>query len=194
MKKKILLAAAIVICMAIGAAGTLAYFTAEDTAHNVITSGNVKIELVEQTQDGDGNLTDFPKEGIHGIMPGAQVSKIVRVKNTGKNEAWIRVRVEAQLFNADGSSLPQETPSGAPVLDFTMGENWHMDFDGYLYYAKPLAAGESTEVLFDTVRFAPEMDNAYQNCTANLVISAQAVQTANNGDTVTQAADWPDGK
>ena len=55
MKKKILLVAAVVMCLAIATAGTLAYFTSEDTAHNVITSGDVNIELVEQTKKEDGN-------------------------------------------------------------------------------------------------------------------------------------------
>ena len=53
MKKKILLAAAVMICLAVGASGTLAYFTSENTAHNVITSGGVNIEVVEKTQGKD---------------------------------------------------------------------------------------------------------------------------------------------
>lgn len=194
MKKKILLVTAMVICLAITATGTLAYFTSEDHAHNVITSGSVNIELVEKTESEDGTLVDFPDEGVKGIMPGSDVSKIVSVKNTGENEAWIRVRVEAKLTATDGSALPLDIENVGPVMDFTVGENWHMDFDGCIYYAKPVAPGESTEILFDTVHFAPEMGNEYQNCTANIIISAQAVQTANNGDTVMEAAGWPDGE
>ena len=45
MKRKLLILSVLAICVAIVAAGTLAYFTAEDTAHNVITSGGVDIEL-----------------------------------------------------------------------------------------------------------------------------------------------------
>lgn len=67
--------------------GTLAYFTSENTAHNVITSGGVNIEVVEKTQGKDGVLVDFPKEGVRGVMPGSDVSKIVSVKNTGESEA-----------------------------------------------------------------------------------------------------------
>ena len=191
MKKKILLVTAVVICLAIAATGTLAYFTAEDMAHNVITSGGVNIELVEKTEGEDGTLVDFPDEGVKGVMPGTDVSKIVSVKNTGESEAWIRVKVEATIKAADGSDLPLDIEDVGPVMDFAVGENWHMDFDGYFYYAKPVAAGEATEILFDTVHFAPEMGNEYQNCTANIIISAQAVQTAYNGSTVLDAAGWP---
>lgn len=186
MKKKILLVAAMIACFAIAASGTLAYFTTEDTAHNVITSGGVNIELVEKTKGEDGTEVDFPPEGVTGVMPGASVSKIVSVKNTGENEAWIRVQVEAKITSADGKELPVD------VMNFEIGENWHMDFDRCFYYEKPVAAGESTDILFDTVTFAPEMGNEYQGCTANIEIKAQAVQTANNGSTVMEAAGWPE--
>lgn len=188
MKKKILLAAALAICFAVAASGTLAYFTSEDTAHNIITSGGVNIEVVEKTKGEDGVLVDFPKEGVKGVMPGTDVSKIVSVENTGESEAWIRVKVEAKITSADDKELPVD------VMDYEVSENWHMDFDGYIYYAKPVAPGESTEILFDTVHFAPEMGNEYQNCTANILISAQAVQTAHNGETVLEAQGWPAGE
>lgn len=194
MKKKILLAAAVVICLTIAVSGTLAYFTFEDTAHNVITSGGVSIEVVEKTKSTDGaELEDFPKDGIQGVMPGTEVSKIVSVKNTGNSEAWVRVKVDATIKSAENKELPLDLESG-PVMDFTIGEDWHMDFDGFVYYAKPVAPGESTSILFDTVKFAPEMGNEYQNCRANIVISAQAVQTANNGTTVMDAQGWPAGE
>lgn len=80
MKKKILLVAAVVMCLAIATAGTLAYFTSEDTAHNVITSGDVNIELVEQTKKEDGTLVEFPEEGIKGVMPVLLPAKSSRLK------------------------------------------------------------------------------------------------------------------
>lgn len=186
MKKKILLVTAVVICLSIAASGTLAYFTAENVTNNVIASGGVDIELVEQTEGEDGTLVDFPTEGVKGVMPGADISKIVSVKNTGESEAWIRLRVVASIKATDGTNLPAE------VMDYEISENWYMDLDGYIYYTKPVAPGESTDILFDTVHFAPDMGNEYQNCTANITISAQAVQTSNNGSTIMEAAGWPE--
>ena len=59
--------------------------------------------------------------------------------------------------------------------------------DGYYYYLKPVSTGASTDILFDEVAFASSMGNEYQNCKTEIIISAQAVQTANNGATVAEA-------
>lgn len=188
MKKKILLAAAVVICLTIAVSGTLAYFTFEDTAHNVITSGGVSIEVVEKTKGEGETEVDFPKEGITGVMPGTEVSKIVSVKNNGNSEAWVRVKVDATITPAEG-----EEKLSSDVMTYTVSGDWTKEGD-YYYYNNKVPAGESTSILFDTVKFAPEMGNEYQNCRANIVISAQAVQTANNGTTVMDAQGWPAGE
>lgn len=193
MKNKILSVTAVVICLSIAVGGTLAYFTAEDTAHNVITSGGVSIKLVEQTKGEDDVLVDFPADGVSGIMPGANVSKIVSVKNTGEHEVWVRVQLEPKITNADGSPLSLYIEDDSPVMNFNFGDNWQFtDNYGYFYYLKPVAPGECTDILFDTVSFTAKMGNEYQGCTANIKISAQAVQVANNGSTVMEAAGWPE--
>ena len=50
-KKKVLAIALIVMMIAVASAGSFAYFTAEETAHNVITTGGIDIELVESKMD-----------------------------------------------------------------------------------------------------------------------------------------------
>ena len=56
----------------------------------------------------------------------------------------------------------------------------------------PLASGETTAPLFTVVRFAAEMDNLYQNSTATIDVTVEAVQQANNGATALEAAGWPE--
>ncbi len=46
-KRRILILAIVVMLAAILATGTAAYFTAEDKAHTVVASGNVKIAVNE---------------------------------------------------------------------------------------------------------------------------------------------------
>ena len=78
MKKKLSIIFGIIAILAVISVGTLAYFTSEQNAENVISAGNIKLEIHEKTASGE----DFPEEGII-VMPGDTVSKIVTVENTG---------------------------------------------------------------------------------------------------------------
>lgn len=190
MKKKVLLLLVLALCLTATTAGTLAYFNDDVTAHNVITSGGVNIAIVEKQavpgNDGTTELKDFPKEGITGVMPGTSVSKIVSVQNTGASEAWIRVKVDASIISAKNETL------GTSVMSYDIQKDWeYNEGDGYYYYTKPVPKDQATGELFKTVSFSKTMDNTYQNCTANIEITAQAVQTANNGASVHKAQGWP---
>lgn len=193
MKRKIFFVAMTVICLSLLAYGTLAYFTGDVTAHNVITSSGIDIQLVEKTQTSNGKLEDFPKEGISGIMPGSDASKIVSVKNTGEAEAWVRVKVEVSITGADGKPLPTTIAKGTEqvqIITWQVGADWTLK-DGWYYYTGSVPAQQTTSILFDTVHFAPEMDNQYKGCTANIIVTAQAVQTAHNGESALEALGWP---
>ena len=115
MKRRLFAGAVIVMCLSLLGFGTLAYFTAEDTAHNVITSGDIDIELQEWADEE--KTIPFPEEGISGVMPGTETTKIVEVKNTGSNPAYIRVAVEKKIALADG--VQGEPDSGLMEIDLT---------------------------------------------------------------------------
>ena len=201
MKKKITVLSLLAICAALTASGTLAYFTSEGKAHNVITTGGVSIELIEKTVS-DGTKVEFPKEGISGVMPGTSVSKIVTVKNDGAADAWIRVKVDQEITNPDKNPLPLTIGEGEkadPVMSFEVdSEKWTYE-GGYYYYklpVSPMGEDEDGVLLFDEVLFSGAMGNEYQNCTAKIFVSAEAVQYANNpipeGGTVTDIPGWPE--
>lgn len=185
MKKKI---AALVVFIAVAVmsiSGTMAYFTADNIATNVITSGNIKIDLVEMEKTADGELVPF--ENKDGVMPGDQISKIVTVKNTGDNPAYIRVQVNKTVTLASG--IVSETGSDLITCDYNTS-NWTYK-DGYYYYNEALAPGAETEPLFTTVVFSSAMGNMFQNCSAQIDVKAFAVQVKNNGANVFEAAGWP---
>ena len=81
MKRKVLVAALLVIALALVGYGTAAYFTADGTATNVITTGSISITLDETSVDETGAVSAF--KDVAGVMPGAKISKIVAVTNTG---------------------------------------------------------------------------------------------------------------
>lgn len=185
MKRRIFILATLLVCLALAATGTLAYFNADAQVHHVITSGNIAIDLIEQKQLADGSLV--PYTDPVDVMPGTDVSKIVTVQNTGVSDAWIRVAVDsAVMFQTPANTAPQE---GDIVLDFDT-ENWTLK-DGYYYYTRPVTASSITAPLFTTVSFSPQMGNIYQDSKLDIIIQAQGVQAANNGSNVLEAAGWP---
>lgn len=181
MKRKILILSVLAILIAILAAGSLAYYTADTKAHNVITTGSVDIELNEWANEE--RTEKF--ENQTGVMPGKDVTKIVEVKNVGTGSAWVCVEMFVDVYAENGKQLPTE-----PVKLDINDTDWTYQ-DGYYYYNKPLAPGATTEPLFTTVSFDEQMGNEYQNAKAMIDITAIAVQSANNGETVLEATGWP---
>ena len=186
MKKKIFIVAAVAICLAIIASGTLAFFTSEAQVHNVITTSGVAIQI-EEWQDEIGN--PYPEDPVE-IMPGFTVSKIVTIKNKDA-EAWVRAKFDLVFTFADDSQYIADESLVSLNIDGTKWIRKDGD-DEWWYCVEPVATGDSTEPFFTEVNFdGPMMDNNYQNCTVDLIVSAQAVQTANNGTSVLEAEGWP---
>ena len=133
MKKKILSIALVVAMVAVIAAGSLAYFTDKDDATNTFTVGNVNINLLEQERDGQGGLKAFTQnKKLYPIVGSAQgqkdalgmptaknyVDKIVTVKNTGSEAAYIRAYFAIPSALDDGY---ETFNAGLNVLHFNFG-------------------------------------------------------------------------
>ena len=189
MRKKIFALAVVLICVSILASTTLAYFTDIGTARNVITTGGIKIAIVEQ-QWVDDQLVDYPNESIP-VMPGKSISKIVSVKGLDQ-AAWVRMRYAVTVFDAEGKAMDVPADELAKLIIIAADEeNWTYS-NGWWYCNEAVMAGESTAALFDAVEFAKNMGNRYQESTVHVDVTAQAVQKANNGATVLDAAGWPE--
>lgn len=185
MKKKLLVIALAALCLAFAAVGTVAFFTAEETAHNVITTGGIDVTLNEWAGEGEDSAK-IPFEDVTGVMPGASVPKVVEVENIGASDAWVRVKVSTGIELAEG--VEGEVDLSLVTIDFNTTD-W-TEQDGWYYYNKPLKPGESTVPLFTCVSFDKTMGNLYQMSTATVKVDVQAVQTANNGSAATDAAGW----
>ena len=121
MKKKLTIAAVVVVVFSLLAYGTMAYLTAQGTAHNIITSGSIQIELLDKTAPDSFDETDpgfngnfaswqnftdkYPGEnGGMAVMPGTQASKWVGVlKSEESSECWVRIRLHQVMRLADGT-------------------------------------------------------------------------------------------
>lgn len=148
MKKKLLFGIGLIVAVAVATVGVtyaiLQYQT--PTAVNVMTAGNVQIELVEQQRDGNGGLETFEQgktitplvgsaqgEKDNFGMPVAEnyQDKIISVKNTGANGAYVRVlmAVPASLDNPTAADSALHVNFGNRV-DFT-GNSTYNTGDGW---------------------------------------------------------------
>lgn len=121
MKKKIL-SLCLVIALAVTAIGgaTLAYFTDTDKADNTFTTGNVKIDLIENFGDNNPQTPEklVPCTGSaqNGTLQNG-ITKEVSVKNNGTEDAYVRVHI----------AIPSVLDNGNP--DFDAGKNTlHFNF------------------------------------------------------------------
>ena len=145
MKRRVLILSALALLAALFAAGTIAYFTAEGQAHNVITTGGVDI-AVQEWADEDKTQ---PFQDPTGVMPGTTVTKIAEVKNTGAADAWVRVQVTPTI-QRDKELYPND---GLVTLDYNTTD-WTQGEDGYFYYNETVAAPNgdvALPVLFDSI-------------------------------------------
>ena len=110
MKKKSILVAAIAVMLvaALVVGGTLAYFTDKsEVQDNVFTVGNVKIGIREV----------FDKDSAV-LIPGKDINKDVFVKNTGAQDAYVRVHIAIPSALDDGY---ETFNAGKNVLHYNFG-------------------------------------------------------------------------
>lgn len=190
MKKKLLYIAAIFICLSIITGGTFAYFTADDTAHNVITTNTVKIDvLCHSEEDGVINVDNI--DPIR-IMPATKVSRVVAAQSI-ETAAWVRLKYEFMVYDSNGNQMDVPEDELKEVIIVKPDEtNWILK-DGWWHYNAMVRDGQETSPLFEEIEFSgPAMGNEYQNGKLKLIIHGQAVQYANNGESVMEAAGWPE--
>lgn len=181
MRRKITIIAAMAVIVSLISLGTLAFFTDSEEARNVITAGNIDIEL----HDLGGDEEPFPAEGLSGVMPGDSVDKIVFVENVGTQPAWVRVKLDKEIEGEGETELNFDNITlNLNLVDWTLQGDWY-------YYNFILEPGESTSHLFNVVHFGAALGNDYQNAVVTIDVLTEGVQSANNGATVTAAAGWP---
>ena len=197
--------ALIVAVAAVSVGVTLAAWSVQGSTTNVITIGQVNVELIDQYPDG-----------VNEISPNADISKVVAATNTGNVDCYIRVLLKKHWY----TSYPD-----APIPDRDLGQNkgagqdysklllsqikpdyetdkWYRgsDVDGYecWYYKEIVAPNESADPLFRT--FKLEWDDAEQVANQNYIGGIEVFAEALQADNVVVMRDsnhmivkWPNG-
>lgn len=198
MKKKLTLIATAVALGALAVVGaTMAYFTSQDTATNVITTGNVQISITETSNDENSIMNENGIQYVGAITPGQNISKIPVIVNDGNNDAYVRAYVEFKYYDEDKNDITANFTGKEPVIvyntkDWIKGET--AEDQGYYYYNKAIKANQSKESvegktaeLFDTVTIPTAWNNDQANVTIEVIVHAEAIQSENNGSDVVAA-------
>lgn len=191
MKKKIALACtAVVLVAAVVVGTTLAWFTDTEAKTNVVTMGNVNIDLTEPsyvenaTVDSEGNLhyNDY-------AMPGDKIAKDPTITNTGDFACYVRAKIEF-TSSAEGAALSDadlyfkytdpdtQAVSYISINDASANGNKWVKSGEYWYYTEPLKKNDAV-VLFDTVIVPEEWNNEVANQDFSISVSAEAIQADN---------------
>jgi predicted ribosomally synthesized peptide with SipW-like signal peptide len=164
MKKKVLSVALVAAMVAIMVSGTLAYFTARDDVTNTFTVGSVEIEIYENGEATESDTIEFKQPLIPVVNtadPGADESyipKVVEVKNTGINEAFIRTHIAIPAALVEYLQLDLDTDGWSRQLDSAATVEG-VDYVVYTYnYDTEVASGAFTSRLLKGVYLGSRVD------------------------------------
>ena len=195
MKKRFLLmGAAAVLVMATVVGGSLAadQVSGDQAVQAPLAATNLNIAL--------DDAAEYPINSAW--MPGSVIelgdgSGIYSVENTGTVDSYIRLTLYTYWSNPDGSVNTDFTDvddqgneyqqvTQVEVTDDMLGEGWIKAEGGLLdkavdgkqvfYYTKPLATGESTTALLDSVKLPSSLKNQYADQQITLKAEADGVQ------------------
>ena len=192
MKKKLIAVTAAVCALAVLVIGsTFAFFTSKDSASNTFTMGDLKIKVTETQNPENGKTGEIDPDGksikYTDALPGDTFSKEPVITNEGKATAWIRVKVEVTSDQLDDEHIAGLEGSIVAEME---NNGWVDGGDGYVYYTvKALKAGESITA-FKTVYIPAEWGNEVAGASFKIEISAQAVQSDNNGADAEGYGNW----
>ena len=168
-KKLIPLLSAVALVAAIGVGSTLAYFTDNDAANNVVTMGHVNIELDEPEFSAENE-----NNTIKNVVPNQTITKDPTITVVaGSESCYLRAKIEITELNAEQI---------ADLLENTnIGEDWVLAEDGYYYYQNSVSKSneDQTVDLFDTIVIPAEWGNEVADMTFEINVTAEAIQADN---------------
>lgn len=206
MKRKIAIAAGILVTAVSTISGSYAYYQDSVTVTNHISTGDVNIGIQEYEKDGDTEkVYAGPKEGI--VLPSQTISKIPRITNYAET-CYIRVKTTYSGEASDSVSNvdtekpeedsktdadPNETPAEYVLSDEELdgiSDEWVKQGE-YYYYTQPLKNGESAD-FFQNVTIPAAWTSKAQDRVLGLTVTAEAVQAANFTPDFNSESPWGD--
>jgi predicted ribosomally synthesized peptide with SipW-like signal peptide len=163
--KVIAVTGAAVLIGVIGIGSTLAYFTDEETANNVVTIGHVDISLTEPIFSGT-----YEDNAISDVLPNQTIEKDPTITvEEGSSDCYLRAAVTFVGLTDEQAEQLRES--------LAFEEDWVLE-DGYYYYQNVAAAGDEVK-LFTEVTIPAEWGNEMADQTFQINVKAEAIQADN---------------
>ena len=170
-----------ILCLA-SVGGVSAYLTDYEKVSNEFTVGKVDIELKEP---------EWKPEENRMIEPSKVIYKDPQITNTGTNDAFVYMEVSIPMANVEAAAENGER-LGKKVQElfyFEAKDNWMQlsvqnteSRRTYTYaYKKILKPQETSEALFDTVKFLNLIEGQLDGQTFEIPVRAYAIQTSYTG-------------
>ena len=170
-----------ILCLA-SVGGVSAYLTDYEKVSNEFTVGKVDIELKEPEWKPEENKKIEPSKVIH---------KDPQITNTGTNDAFVYMEVSIPMANVEAAAENGER-LGKKVQElfyFEAKDNWMQlsvqnteSRRTYTYaYKKILKPQETSEAVFDTVKFLNLIEGQLDGQTFEIPVRAYAIQTSYTG-------------
>ncbi len=170
-----------ILCLA-SVGGVSAYLTDYEKVSNEFTVGKVDIELKEPEWKPEENKKIEPSKVIH---------KDPQITNTGTNDAFVYMEVSIPMANVEAAAENGERlgKKVQELFSFEAKDSWMQlsvqnteSRRTYTYaYTKILKPQETSEALFDTVKFLNLIEGQLDGQTFEIPVRAYAIQTSYTG-------------
>lgn len=184
-KVKLVIFLIVIICL-LSITATISFITRDITVNNVITFGNIKMQLM-QTYIDENNIEKEVNSEVLDITHNSTLSRIVKIKNIGKHEFFARISLNVIGIDANNQEFDAND-----LISYNLNtEDWVYE-DGWYYYKKIVKQDEITSELITEIKFSVNNITAnYPKGKFKFNINAEAVQSQNNEENVLDVVGWP---
>lgn len=179
-KKRKIVILLLVVIVFLFIISTIAFRVYENETNNVISFGSIKMQLLQTTLNENNDEIPVNDNESFNIMHNAKIDRMLKVKNLGKEEFYLRISLEMIGIDENNNEFDVKN---LVTYDVNL-EDWIYK-DGYYYYKNVVKKGETTSNLITKINFDENsITSNYKNGKFKFNAKAEAVQAKNNKENV----------